>query len=77
MANRGKEIDIRNLESNLRSTQWAKKMMINFSFLSNRCVFYSFCHRFSISFLKGYLLCGFVYICDVLALNRRHKTFLA
>ena len=36
MANRGKEIDIRNFESSLT---WAKKMMINFSFLSNRCVF--------------------------------------
>ena len=39
MANRGKEIDIRNFESSLTSTPWAKKMMINFSFLSNRCVF--------------------------------------
>ena len=38
MANRGKEIDIRNFESSLTSTPWAKKM-INFSFLSNRCVF--------------------------------------
>ena len=76
MANRGKEIDIRNFESNLTSTPWAKKMMINFSFLSNHCVFYYFCHRFSISFLKRHLLCGFVYISDFLALNRRHKPFL-
>ena len=32
MANRGKEIDIRNFESSLTSTPWAKKMMINFFF---------------------------------------------
>ena len=38
MANRGKEIDLRNFESNLTSTRWAKKMMINFSFLSNHCI---------------------------------------
>ena len=41
MANRGKEIDIRNFHSNLTSTPWAKKIIINFSFLSNRCVVYS------------------------------------
>ena len=62
MANRGKEFDVTNFESNLTSTPWAKKMMINFSFLSNRCVFYSFCHWFPIKFLKRYLGCGFVYI---------------
>ena len=62
MANRGKEIDIRNFESSLTSTPWAKKMMINFSFLSNRCVFDSCCHWFSIKFLKRYLVCGFVHI---------------
>ena len=38
MANRRKEIDIRNFESNLTSTPWAKKMMVNFSFLSNHCI---------------------------------------
>ena len=42
MAKRGKEIDIRNFESNLTSTPSAKKVMINFSFLSDRCVFNSF-----------------------------------
>ena len=70
------QINVRDFESKLTSTPWAKKM-INFSFLSNRCVFYSFCHWFSIKFLKRYLVCGFVYICDVLALNRRHTPFLA
>jgi len=55
MVNRGKEIDIdiRNFESNLTSTPWAKKMKINFSFLSNCCVFHSFCHWFSMKFLKN------------------------
>jgi len=78
MANRGKEIDIRNFESNLTSTPWAKKMTINFSFSLDRSVFYSFCHWFSIKFLKRYFVCGFVYISDfTLALNRRHKPFLA
>ena len=80
MANKGKEIDIRNFESNLTSTPWAKKMTINFSFPLDRSVFYSFCHQdwFSIKFLKRYLVCGFVYISDdFLALNRRHKPFLA
>ena len=39
MANRGKEIDIRNFESNLTDTPWAKMMITLFSFLSNHCVF--------------------------------------
>ena len=52
MANREKEIDIRNFASNLISTPWAKQMMINFSLLSNRCVFDSFCHWFSIKVYK-------------------------
>ena len=60
MANRGEEIDIRNFESTLISTPWAKKMMINFSFLSNRCVFYSFCHWFSIKVYKLYLVSLFL-----------------
>ena len=36
------------------------KKRINFSFLSNRCVFDSFCHWFSIKFLKRYLVSGFI-----------------
>ena len=36
------------------------KKRINFSFLSNRCVFDSFCHCFSIKFLKRYLVSGFI-----------------
>ena len=36
------------------------KKKINFSFLSNRCVFDSFCHWFSIKILKRYLLSGFI-----------------
>ena len=36
------------------------KKRINFSFLSNRCVFDSFCHWFSIKFLKLYLVSGFI-----------------
>ena len=77
MANRGKEIDNEILSQTLQVLHGrAKKMMINFSFLSNRCIFYSFCHWFSIKFLKRYLLCSFVYICDVSALNIRHKPFL-
>ena len=54
MVNGGKEIDIdiRNFESNLSSTPWAKKK-INFSSLSNHCVFYSVCYCFSIKFLNG------------------------
>ena len=50
MAKRRKEIDIRNFESNLTNTTRAKKMMINFSFLSNRGIFDTFCHWFSIKF---------------------------
>ena len=49
---RGNELGIRNFESNLSSTPWAKKR-IKFSFLSNRCVFYSVCYCFSITFLNG------------------------
>ena len=36
------------------------KKRINFSFLSNRCVFDSFCRWFSIKFLKRYLVSGFI-----------------
>ena len=36
------------------------KKRINFSFLSNRCVFDSLCHWFSIKFLKRYLVSGFI-----------------
>ena len=36
------------------------KKRINFSFLSNRCVFDSFCHWFSIKFSKRYLGSGFI-----------------
>ena len=36
------------------------KKMINFSSLSNRCVFDSFCHWFSIKFSKRYLVSGFI-----------------
>ena len=36
------------------------KKRINFSFLSNRCVFDSFCHWFSIKFLKRYLVSGLI-----------------
>ena len=61
MVNRGKEIDIINFESNITSTLWAKKMMINFSLLSDRCVFYSCCRWFSIKFLKRCLVCGFLF----------------
>ena len=80
MVNRGKEIDIniRNFESNLTSTSWAKKMTINFSFLSNRCAFHSFCHWFSMKFVKSVSRVWFcLYISDFSALNRRHKPFLA
>ena len=62
MANRGKEIDIRNFESNLTNTTWVKKMMINFLFLSNRCVFDTFCHWFSIKFLKRGISCVVLFI---------------
>ena len=37
-------------------------MRINFSFLSNRCVFDSFCYWFSIEFLKLYLLSVFFFL---------------
>ena len=63
MANRGKEIDIRNFESNLTGTPWAKMMITLFSFLSNHCVFYSLAHWFHwflIKFLKQYLMSGFI-----------------
>ena len=36
------------------------KKRINFSFLSNRCLFDSFCHWFSIKFLKQYLVSDFI-----------------
>ena len=36
------------------------KKRINFSFLSNRGIFDSFCHWFSIKFLKRYLVSGFI-----------------
>ena len=64
MVNRGKEIDIdiRNFESNLTSTSWAKKMTINFSFLSNRCAFHSFCHWFSMKFVKNGISCVVLFI---------------
>ena len=39
VANRGNELGIRNFESNLTRTPWAKKMRINSSFLSNRVVY--------------------------------------
>ena len=79
MVNRGKEIDIdiRNFEPNVTSTSWAKKMTINFSFLSNRCAFHSFCHWFSMKFAKNGISCVVLFIFDFLALNRRHKPFLA
>ena len=70
MANRGKEID------NEILSQTLQVLLTSTPFLSNRCIFYFFCHWFSIKFLKRYLLCSFVYICDVLALNIRHKPFL-
>ena len=46
------------LETNFYSPSTKKR--INFSFLSNRCVFDSFCHWFSIKFLKRYLVSGFI-----------------
>ena len=35
----GNEVGIRNFESNLTRTPWAKKMRINSSFLSNRVLY--------------------------------------
>ena len=60
MANRRNELGIRNFEANLRSTSWAKNKRIYFSFLSNRCVFYSFCHWLSKKFLKRYFVRDFI-----------------
>ena len=37
-----------------------RRGLLNFSFLSNRCVFDSFCHWSSIKFLKRYLVSGFI-----------------
>ena len=55
MANRGNENGIRNFELDLTSTPWAKKM-INFHPFQIACLFDSFCHWFSIKFLKLYLV---------------------
>ena len=59
MANRRKELGIKNFELNLTSTPWAKKKKINFSFLSI-AVYLTLCHWFSIKFLKRYLISSFI-----------------
>ena len=61
MANRGKEIDIRNFESNLISTPWAKKMMIIFHSFHIAVYLTLFVIGSQYSFIKLYLASVFFF----------------